>query len=690
MDSILLKFKAKFVEEAHSLLDKLEHDLLELEKEPQSASLIESAFRAMHTIKGVSGMYGFGHISDYTHHMESIYQNVRDNTMAFNQAIFDVSFLSIDHIRKLLSDENLDNKETAKIHEELLEKIQLILCNNTLEKAINTNTTPEEESREMVPKSTYNIILKANEKLYFRGVSITDIFRDLASIGEFTIEKVPQFSNKDTEAWSIFLKSTASLSDVEEILMFIEDDCVIKRVGSTEAIEKAGEAINSDIVPKVETISLAISNTQNEQKKQNSSVEQSSEETTIDQTIKGETEENQTLKTSILLQNEKQAITRISVDAVKLDQLMFLVSELITVNSTLLRETTNSTYEPLWGAFEKIDQLSKLFRNNAIEIRLVPLGDTILRFQRLIRDLSRHLNKKVELQTQGIEVELDKNTVDQLAEPLMHMIRNCIDHGIETPKQRVAKGKPETGAIKITANQSGSFIFIVIEDDGNGIDSEIIRKKAIEKGFIRESRTLSRNELFELIFLPGFSTAQSLTDVSGRGVGMDVVRKKIIDLRGEVSVDSEPGVGTKFTLKIQQSVSILDTLLFQVENSYFTIPISDIELCDDVDMDELDRNRHTSTLAYNNELISFVDLRKAMGISGQYGFKTKEIVIKSNNKTFAVLADNIIGEHQAVLKPLGRAFSDQPLISSASQLGDGNMAFMLDINILSKTIAELI
>jgi len=315
---------------------------------------------------------------------------------------------------------------------------------------------------------------------------------------------------------------------------------------------------------------------------------------------------------------------------------------------------------------------------------LVPLGDTVLRFQRLIRDLSKQLGKIVEFKTSGVDTELDKNTIDRLAEPLMHIIRNSIDHGIELPEIRTKKGKPEQGIINLTAYNSGSFVFICISDDGNGIDVEKVKQKAIDQGLLKPTDTPDKKEIFDLIFLPGFSTAQSLTSVSGRGVGMDVVKKHITDLRGEIFISSEPGEGTSFTLKLQQSLSIIDTLLFSVEDNFFTVPISEIEVCIEWSSMEINERKNTATIPFKDHLIPFVDLRYLFKMSGFNQEVYKVIIIRNDNKELAILSDYIIGEHQAVSKPLGKSFHNQKYITSASQLGDGNMAFMIDTNALLK------
>jgi two-component system chemotaxis sensor kinase CheA len=323
---------------------------------------------------------------------------------------------------------------------------------------------------------------------------------------------------------------------------------------------------------------------------------------------------------------------------------------------------------------------------------LVPLNDIVLRFQRLIRDLSNQLGKKVEFQTFGTENELDKSTIDQLTDPLMHIIRNCIDHGIESPEKRKQLGKPESGIIKLTSYHSGDKIYIIIEDDGNGIDIEKVKRKAIDLGLIKSTDNIGKKELLDFIFVPGFSTAQSLTSVSGRGVGMDIVKKRITGLRGEVSVESESGKGTRFILKLQQSLSIIDTLLFRVEAAYFVIPFSDIEVCEDFPGNEIETRRHTSTIPYHNELIYFVDLRQQFNLSGTYNGKPKMIIVNNSETRVALLVDKIEGEHQAVLKPLGEVFKNQKYIASICQLGNGNNAFLIDTgaligNLYTETVA---
>lgn len=668
MDSSLHRFKDKFTEEANGLLDRLEKDLLDLENQPSDKELIESAFRAMHTIKGVSGMFGFDFICEFTHHMESIYQAIRESNLAFNKDIFEITFQSVDHIRKLMSDEKLADPENQTRHNNLIDSISKIIAQSpqiVQEPAFNVPTTPTNNP------NTWHILLRTSEMLFFRGISLINIFRELSALGNFEISRVENMNEENNaDIWSVFLKTTASEQEIREVFLFIEDDCTIVNLANKDIINYDTEIQEEKPVNENEISILDYIEDPNRKKS------------------KPEQNGHDEIQEIIHLPGKKN-IKRISVDSTKLDHLMFLVSELITINSQLNITTRDHHFNKIRPYLEKLDTLSKQFRNNAIEIRLVPLGDTVLRFQRLIRDLSKQLNKKVDFITNGTNTELDKNTIDQLAEPMMHIIRNCIDHGIESPEERVKKGKSEQGKITMAAYNSGNNVFISISDDGNGIDVDKVRKKAIDKGILKPHDKPSKKEIYDLIFMPGFSTAQSLTEVSGRGVGMDIVKKRINDLRGEVILDSDPGVGTTFTLKLQQSLSIIDSLLFTVDDNYFTVPISDIDVCTQVECQEIDMQRHTSTLPYNDHLIPFVDLRMLFHLGGKYDKNVKIIIIRNNEKELALLSDRIVGEHQAVLKPLGRSLRNQKYITSASQMGDGQMAFMIDTNILLRNNAQI-
>jgi two-component system chemotaxis sensor kinase CheA len=671
-ENVFHKFREKFIEEANSLLDSLEKDLLSLEKNPDEKELLESAFRAMHTMKGISAMYGFDFISEYTHFLENIFQNLREGSKVFSKEISEISFLSIDHIHKLLDDEKLQDADNISNHKILMAKInELAQGESPIEaKTMQEQVNVKPEKGSMARKCTFFVVVNTDEQMFFRGISLTSIIEDLSDIGEIRLQRIPVLSTHDIDSWGIAVITEKSIEAILDIFLFIDDQCIIYKLADYNIFETEQPAIQPFSAPnafhQMQELSIL-------------DLIETNDKHIIPKIIPNQSE----IDGVIRQQATKQMTKRISVDAGKLDYLMYLVSELITINSQLMQATKDRQYLGLRPYVESLDSLSKNFRNNALEIRLVPLSDIALRFQRLIRDLSKQLNKKIEFVTEGIETELDKNTIDLLAEPLMHIVRNCIDHGIETPENRKITRKPETGIVKLSALQSGNYVFVKIEDDGSGIDKEKVRLKAVEKGILKADDKPSDKELFDIIFLPGFSTAQSLTEVSGRGVGMDVVKKKISDLRGEIIISSEKGVGTSFTLKLQQSIAIIDSLLFNVEDNYFIVPMSEVEVCIQEDINFINTRQNTGTIIYNEELIPFINLRKILNIKGFYNKKVKLIIIRNSDRFTALMADEIIGEHQAVLKPMGKLLQSQKYLLAASQLGDGSMSFMLNTGALA-------
>ena len=366
---------------------------------------------------------------------------------------------------------------------------------------------------------------------------------------------------------------------------------------------------------------------------------------------------------------------------------MYLVTELVTAKSELLLAIQTQSEIKVLETAEKIEKLSKLFSENALNIRLVPLQEMIFKYHRLIRDLSKHLGKKVNFSIKGEDTELDKNIVDTVAEPIMHLIRNCIDHGIEMPEKRMECGKDDTGIIFFNAYESGNNVFIQVGDDGVGIDTDYIYRKAVDQGFIQAGVQLNEKEIFDLIFLPGFSTAQSLTEVSGRGVGMDIVLKKIHEIRGEVFVESARGKGTTFTIKLQQTISIIDTLLITSNKSVYAIPIEDVESCDLEEHNQI-FDKQSNLFNYNNELIPVLYLREMFMCKTEFPEKEKIIVVNKQGKKYAIVADDIIGQHQAVIKPLGKTFQEVSFISGASILGDGSIALLLDTDKLKDLLVS--
>jgi two-component system chemotaxis sensor kinase CheA len=365
---------------------------------------------------------------------------------------------------------------------------------------------------------------------------------------------------------------------------------------------------------------------------------------------------------------------------------MYLVSELVTTKSELMNALTNEHQEKALVAAEKIEKLTKMFSENALNLRLVSVHEMTEKFKRLVRDVAKQLGKHIHFIADENNTELDKSIIDHIGEPIMHLIRNCVDHGIELPHERKTKGKPETGVIKFETIKTGNYVHIRISDDGNGIDTDAVYKKAVEKGFISPGTQLTEKETLELIFLPGFSTAQNLSNISGRGVGMDIVLKKIQEIRGEISITSIKGTGTTFAIKLQQSISIIDTLLVKALDVTYAIPVEDIESCIlEPHANLVDKQNHL----FNNsgELIPYLYIESPVYSSSVSSETTdKMVIIKKHDRTYGLVVDSIIGEYQAVIKPLGQAFNKVNFISGASLLGDGSIALLLDTDKLTSHI----
>lgn len=699
------RLKKSFIGEAQALLNGLEAIIIDFEKDPYNLELVNQIFRVMHTLKGSGGMFGFEHLSGYTHKMETLYNFIREGEITVNKDLFEITLASVDHLRNLLHDEFLQDEQLAKIHQFLTSKLEAIyndegklVKNDTVILNAPAHDNFTEQTR------TYYIIFYPDDSLFFRGVNLLNIFRDLYELGHYEIvnhnfSEPFDLTGDETIAWGIYLATDKGLEAINNVLLFVNENFKVLKVSDYNLFNKEEfmEKLNKLSFSRSNQQSLVIQDEISETMMkpiESSEVENSLKEN--DQMEVPENKVNSQPEVVIVEKNDpvksarthaKQEDVRISVESSKLDNLMHLVNELITVNSELKLLTSHFSQTRFELIAEKVDALSKQFRENTLKVRLVSTNELVVRFKRLVRDLSKELGKKVNFIIDGTDTELDKNIVDNLSEPIMHIIRNCIDHGIEIPEERIAAGKTPDGNLKFSSFYSGSYVYIRIQDDGRGINHEAIRRKAIEKRLIDEHTTLSKEEIINMVFTAGFSTAHKVTEVSGRGVGMDIVKQKIASLHGEVVIDSEPGLGTVFTIKLNQSISILDTMLVKTGSTHFLIPIADIEFCDQYLHDEL-IGSYDYRIEYNNTLVPFVYIREVLKIAGNPPQKEKVIIVNKNDNRYAIVVDQIIGEHEAVLKPLGDAFKNNDCLMGGSLLGDGSLAFMLDTNKLKNTMTK--
>jgi two-component system chemotaxis sensor kinase CheA len=386
--------------------------------------------------------------------------------------------------------------------------------------------------------------------------------------------------------------------------------------------------------------------------------------------------------------NGSDSITSVRVASQKIDIMMNLVSELVTKQAELSLLANEQLDPRLLEVAERIESISRDLRENAFSISLIPIEKSVLRFQRLVRDVSSHFNKKVEFIVEGKETELDKTMVEKIVDPIMHILRNSIDHGIESKEERQRKGKPETGTIRMKAFTSGANVVIEISDDGAGIDLDKVKKTAIAKGYISERDSPGKEELMNLIISPGFSTAENISEVSGRGVGMDVVNQKVAEIRGELGISTKKDEGTTITIKLPLTISIIDSMLIKLSGDYYLIPLSVVDRCDEVNAGKIAES-DLKYLILKDEYIPYIDLRNEFSIHTIRPELQQVVLVNHKEMKVGFIVDEVVGNYQAVLKTLGTAYKKQEIISGACILGTGEVALVLDTNKLIQEFVAL-
>jgi len=688
------QMKAIYIQEANELLENLEVSLLSLEDNPSDKSNIEQVFRVMHTLKGNSSMFGLAVIAEFVHDLETIYDKIRQGEMTLSKEILNTTLASFDHLNKIIIDSDLNDADNKKNHSELIQRIHALIH-------VNGVVAPKVEEVETNSNSldgknrTIHILFEPDDTFLLDGSNPLLLVLEVTQLGKSIvvphIKKVDDISNFDPTkcltSWDIFIETDAPLSHIHDVFVFAEMNAIIQisEYASTDLIsnaafgQKINEFLNSEKAIAIELIQQLVQDFGNHQDSEESDSNLLSIETV--QFNSDEPKINEP-KADVLTTNTPQVkekvVSSIRVSSDKLDELMNLVSELVTTQASLTLYNQKFETPELEIISENIEKLSRRLRDIAFGMTLVPINNMFGRFQRLVRDVSLALNKEVQFVTEGGETELDKSIIETLTDPLMHIIRNSLDHGLELPEAREKLGKPRKGTVKLKAFYSGISVYIQIIDDGKGIDAEVIREKAISKGFMKPDDVLSDKEIFDFIFYPGFSTAAVVTDISGRGVGMDVVKRNITELKGSILVESKVNVGTTLTIKLPLSLSIIDGLLVDVANVYYIIPLSVVDKCYEVDNKQM-MNNFNELLVLDDKQIPFINIRKEFGYSPLSGSEKSQIIVVSDaDRKVGISVDHIVGEYQAVVKPIGKYYKNQDFISGATILGDGSIALVMD------------
>lgn len=683
--------KNVFKEEAYELLAELETSLLELEESPSDMDLIGRVFRAMHTIKGSGAMFGFDEIANFTHNVETVFDQVREGNILVTKELINLTLSARDHIRDLLDRSEGDGEVDKEKGEALISELKMLMPGSDPEDKMLPDE-PKKEPDAKSPEVTYRIRFKPAVDIFSNGTNPILLLDELREMGECLVtahtRDIPSLEDLDPESchmfWDIVLTTKKPLNAVKDVFIFVEDDSVISiqevfdHDASVDdmAVDKLGEILVSRGDISREDLAVAL------EKQTPSKLGQIllKDNKTSLSAIKSALAEQESIQKKVAQKKEQAAEKSIRVPAEKLDHLVDLVGELVTVQARLTQKASTQGEADLISIAEEVEMLTSGLRDNAMSIRMLQIGTTFSNFKRLVRDLAGDLGKKIELTTSGGETELDKTVIERLKDPLVHIIRNSIDHGIEMPDIRREAGKPETGTIHLSARHSGAHVLINISDDGKGLDPAALRKKAEEKGILSPDAELSEKELINIIFAPGFSTAETVTDVSGRGVGMDVVKKSIDELRGSIDIDSQKTKGTSITLKLPLTLAIIDGLLVTVGEGYFVLPLASVEECVELPKEEESHDRKRQILNVRGEIVPYVKLRDEYNIRTEVPALEQVVIMEANGKRTGFVVDNVIGGHQTVIKNLGSAFRDASDISGATILGDGTVALIVDVN----------
>ena len=690
-----------YLEEARELLNDLEASLLELEKTPDDADLLHKIFRALHTVKGSGAMFGFDDVAAFTHDVETVFDKVRNGLLAVNGRLLDLSLRACDHIRRLLdADADLDLDRLAD-GRALLEGFRTFGGLEAPEEPIRPASASRPEPEPSGQPRLYRLRLRPLPDILATGNNPLHLLADLAECGECLsyvhVEGVNDLAALDPEAclcwWDCIIRTMGDRQALANVFLFVEDECELTIdllddgcAGGGEFVQRRlGEILldRGDISP--EDLQAALDS----QPRLGDILTERG--LVAPPQVASALAEQQAVRELHRQQAatpdrgpEKTSSIRVAAD--KLDTLVDLVGELVIVQAQIRQAMEERGDAHMRGLAEHLERLSDSLRDSTLSIRMLPIGATFAKFRRLVRDLASELGKEIELVTSGEETELDKTVIERLGDPLVHLLRNSIDHGIEQPEARRAAGKPEQGRISLAAAHSGGEVVITVADDGAGLDPAAIRAKAEARGLVAPGQELSLKELHHLIFLPGFSTAASVTNISGRGVGMDVVKRAIDALRGGVDIDSAPGQGTVISVRLPLTLAIIDGLQVQVGPEYYVVPLALVEEC--VELPRLETGEARRLVNMRGEIVPCLRLRELFAIPGSPPPIEPVVVVTVEGTRLGVTVDRVVGEHQTVIKSLGRLYRDVEEFSGATIRGDGTMALILDVPALARREAE--
>jgi two-component system, chemotaxis family, sensor kinase CheA len=656
-----------FRQEASELFETLEGALLDLGQRPDDKELIDSAFRALHTIKGSGAMFGFDKVAAFTHEFETAFDRIRKGEIAPSQDLISAALTAKDYIRALI--ESPDSTDPI-IGDAILDELRQLMGPG---QAASAAPLPLVASPPAAPRrqAGWQLHMEFEGHILRNGSNPLDFLDDLRKLGAcFAVpltDEVPVLDELEPDycylTWDVTLHSDCDEAAIHDVFMFVQDEMKLRLTALDEAVAPSVTLpILTETLPEPAAEAQA----------------PAARESTAGQPLTKESAAAPKRDDARDSKRDDKGIATVRVQAERLDELMDRVGELVIAQARLTQLAAAGHDLSIKLVAEEIERLAASLRDTTMGARMMPIGSLFGRFRRLIHDLSRDLGKPVEFVTTGEDTELDKTMIERLADPLVHLIRNAIDHGIEEPARRAAAGKTEAGRIEMVATHSGAQVLVTVRDNGAGLNTARIRAKAEEQGLIAPGATLSDAEIHQFLFHPGFSTAQTISALSGRGVGMDVVKRTIEAMRGSIDIATVAGEGSTITLRLPLTLAIIEGLLIRVDQGRYIIPLSAVEECVELTPSD-DRARGLSFLNVRGDLVPFLRLRQLFAATGEPDRHQKIIITSTGESRVGLVVDQIIGSHQTVIKSLSKLHSDVTMFSGATILGDGSAALILDV-----------
>jgi len=660
-----------FLEDASEQLSLMEDGLINIQDNGIDDESVAAVFRAMHTIKGTAGMFGFGDVVEFTHVAENLLSEIRSHKKELDKEDFSDLFFSVKDmvevlIRYSVNHLELDD-ENSKKRDRLLTKLKSLLGEEV--QSVNQKESQSETSTSNSQKKLWHISIRLEPTFFTSGMDFLSILRFMKDDGELknlllVDENIPKIDELNPTlsyaGFEILFLTDKDKEGIEEIFEFVLDDMKLEifLADDLQAFKK--------IVDTNETLLKRLA----EQSFENAINYKKSIEKTEPQKPKNpQKRQNQAEHKSFSLR----------VDSSKIDKLMNQISEMVIANARIMQRADNLNDDELNESALIMSDMLEEIRSDVMNIRMVQVGDSFKKFRRIVHDIAKKLGKEIEFEIIGGETELDKMVVEKISDPLVHMLRNSIDHGIEPKDERVKEGKDPKGRVVLKTYPDAGTIVIEISDDGKGLDKEKILNKAIENGIVQKDQELSDKEIYNLIFHAGLSTAREVSDISGRGVGMDVVRSNIESLRGTVDIDSTEGKGTTFTIRLPLTLAIIDGFLVQSGKTKYIIPLEMIQECIELDENYRNQMKINGFINLRDTILPLLDIRKYFKEENSDADRENVVVVRYGEFKMGLVVDELFGEFQTVIKPLGKVFSKVPGISGGTILGSGEIALIFDI-----------